>query len=169
MNIIKKIAKKRAFKVYCSFLGVLFWISMIISYGCKSPASPDSVPQTREYRDNVEVIYTRPTVEGPIQLSEEVLLDYCLYDPATPYGTPYGSTVAMTKIDVNSYRGVLNRVYIQTGADTNKHYVHISDLRLENLHYPDDWTKEVTIEGAYALEIAGDHPSNFRLLFRMSK
>ena len=144
-------------------------------YNCKSPAKPEGPGTFYKYRYNVEVIYTRVTVdhpEGHAEGQDFVRLTYHLYDPAlfvapNPRYTDNGF-VDMEEIGENKYRGYLPKAFIQNSRNPRKHDVSVSDYIARG----GSIAERIDIQGAYEWEITNNDFGlfiNSRLYFKMSK
>ena len=133
-------------------------------YTCSSPEEPEP---NYEYRYNVEVIYTRTSVDYPNR-SDEVRLFYSLLDFEIPgFSSKDSGVKEMNKIGKDRFRCYLDKVYIQNENHMGlKHTVYVSDSRLN------DGTGEgIDVQGMYGAEIRyGSILVDFsRLYFLMSK
>ena len=143
-------------------------------YNCKSPAEPEGPGPIYKYRYNVEVIYTRVTVDQTDNQNYLKLVDlrYRLYDPAllvppTPEFYDEG-IIEMNKIGENKYRCYLPKVFVQNPRNPRKHSVNVSDYIAKS----GSIAERIDIQGAYEWEITNADFGAFinsRLYFKMSK
>ena len=140
---------------------------------CKSPVAPEEPEPNYEYRYNVEVIYKPTTVDYP-ESQDYVGLNCYLYDPAlmVPPNPRFHdfSFFDMEKIGENKYRCYLSKVFIQTMAHSQKHYVLIGTDTRRDPRTPT--AENIDIQGAYDQEVKiydFDYFVNSRFYFKMSR
>lgn len=135
---------------------------------CKNPEEPERPEPIYEYRYNVEVIYTRITIDYPDN-QDLVYFHYFLKDPAyISEFVDYTGMIEMDKIGENMYSCYLPKVFVQTPPYPDKHMVYVSDEKKGGLHRAEN----ISIQGAYEQEIReldwGTFVYTF-LYFKMSK
>jgi hypothetical protein len=145
-------------------------IMAILLVYCKSPTAPSPHgPPIKNYRDRVEVIYTRvmPLAEGKSQESA-VYLRYSLYDPDAEPETGLfvlPPTIAMSRIGENKYRAYLKHVFIQTKQHSKSHAVSVNDFGLKNATI----AIRIDIEGAISWDFKGPKSAPTSLNFKMGR
>ena len=139
-------------------VGIIFVILAIFPFtSCNSPEEPE----VYNYRNNVEVIYTRDTskITNPAGKNSTVFLDFELYDPEKSPAR-YQGFHSTEQINANVFRVYLPRVFIQTEKTSVKHKVWVADPMLKlfdntGREIPtSSFTGEnIVINGAYDLQI----------------
>lgn len=147
-------------------LFMIVLMTCVLGIQCSSPAGPDK----DDYRNNVEVTYTRPAdAEIDTGAVDDVWLSLYLYDPAVTtgfWGPSYHDSrdIVMDKTGKNTYRCVVNKIYIQK-PNEEKHQAGVSDIpRVPQITYAEN----ISVQGAYDLETRTMRVGT-TLLFRMAK
>lgn len=165
---------------------ILAFILMFYNLGsCKSPESPTE-PETPQYRDVVEVIYTRDTSKAdPSRISDPskkntVNFEYTLYDLSRKFyddGEIYSEESKMRlragnmeMISENKFRLYLKHVLIQQKDWNTNHKLILHDHVFffnERVIEP----KDIKIDGAYDIvfDKSTSETFNAKIYFKMSK
>ena len=145
-------------------LFMIVLMTCILGIRCSNPAGPDE----DDYRNNVEVTYTRPAdAELDTGVKDTVVLSLDLCDPAVTgqwWSGRDGRDIVMDKTGKNTYRCVVNKIYVQK-PNEEKHEARVFDiLKVPQFTYAEN----ISVQGAYDLETRTVQEGTV-LLFRMAK
>jgi len=144
-------------------------IMAILLFGCTSPTGPGPHgPHLKEYRDRVEVTYTRvmPLAAEHLQ-RQEVNLVYQLYDPNGKPSTDWlGTSIPMSvSYSGNGFVAYLEHVFIQTEKDSSTHWIQVHDYKLANVKTG----IQIDVKGAISWERLGPESAPTAIRFKMGR